>query len=92
MPFIDRPGDVRALGVPPLSPPRRPHIGAVILMGPAMAMVVAAEDAHQIAVHTLHLLRKLDRAAEIVDVVVLTPIANYLVEARALAALHPSFL
>ena len=69
MPFIDRPGDVRALGVPPLSPMGRPQVGDAVWLEPAVVTVVAAGVSLQNAVHTLNLLRKFDRAAEIVDVV-----------------------
>ena len=76
VPYIDGSEDGHALGVPPLSPLGRPQIGAAILMGPVVATVVVAGVALQIAVHNLHLLRKLDRASKTVDVVVvLTPVA-----------------
>ena len=89
MSCIEEPGDGRAIDVHPLLPLRWPQVGAATRMGHGVTALVAARVTSQIAGHNLQLLQKLDRAAEIVDVVVLTPIANYFVEAWALSTLHP---
>ena len=54
-----------------------------------VTMVVPAGAAPQIAGHILQLPRKLGRAAEIADVDVPTPGANYIAEVQKLLTRHP---
>ena len=75
MSCIEEPGDGRAIDVHPLLPPEWPQVGAATRMGHEVVVLVAAGVSPQIAGHNLQLLRKLDIAAEIVDVVMLTPVA-----------------
>ena len=92
VPCIEESGDGRAIDVHPLLPPGWSQVGAAMRMGHGVAALVDAGIALQIAGHNLQPLQKLYRSDEIVDAVVLTPVADYLVEVRALAAPCPAFL